>query len=348
MKDLRRLGLHGVLLVVAAVVAFVKAQPDEGPGPLEPGEVELWGGSHKDLARVTYETKRQVVMLERKEDDSGLWYLGKVEPVDQPEEPEEDAGAGGAASPHKPPKPPKPRPVEPSSFASVSVAEKIAKALAPLRAQRAIGEIPADKEKTYGLDEPEGTLTIEVGDKKHVLVVGAPTPGAGSRYVRDANTKLVYVIDAQPIRDIDGGAARLSERSVHAWKFTDVARASISADGQSRMLEKSGTEGREFWADPQTPDVNDETSNNWLRKVQNLRPVQFLEAMPEGASRVVRIEYGKKGDALGFLELHRYKGEGDKDEFAITTEYLRMPATVAQTLGEQVADDLGSLFPAKE
>ena len=177
MKEVRRLSIHVLLLLVAAVAAFVKGEAtEENAGPLKPGEVELWNGSFKDVTRITYETDRQVVTLERKEDDKGLWYLGKVEPVDVKEEPEvadagADAGVDGGVPPH-----PKPKPVEPSTFAAVSVAEKIFKALAPLRAARAVGEVSGERDKTFGLDKPEGTLTVELGDKKHVLVVGAPTP----------------------------------------------------------------------------------------------------------------------------------------------------------------------------
>ena len=345
MREMKRLAVHALLLIAAAVAAFAYAGPKEGPGPLKPGEVELWSGSHKDVTRITYETSRQMVMLERKEDDTGLWYLGKVEPVDAKEEPEPEAADAGADG--GPPSPHKPKPVEPATFAAVSVAEKIVKALAPLRAARAIGEVDGEREKVFGLDKPEGTLTVEVGSKKHVLIIGGNTPGAGSRYVRDADTKLVYVIDAQPVRDLDGGSARLSERSMHGWKFAEIERATVIGGDKSRIFVKGGAEGKQFWAASETPDTNDETVNNWLRKVENLRPVKFVEALPENAERVLRVDYGTKGDTLGYLELYRYQDEEGKDEFAIKTEYLRMPSTVAKTLGEQVIDDLPSLFPVQ-
>ena len=54
MKELRRLTLHIVLLLVAATAAFVKSRPeDEADRPLEPGEVELWSGSAEQVARVS-------------------------------------------------------------------------------------------------------------------------------------------------------------------------------------------------------------------------------------------------------------------------------------------------------
>jgi hypothetical protein len=334
-KELRRLTLHIVLLIVAATAAFVKSRPeDEADRPLEPGEVELWGGSAEDLARVSYENERKVVRLEKKKDDHGVWYEGHVEPAAEPEAEDPDAG------PHAR------RPVEPESFVSVSVADKLIKGLAPMRAKRAIGEVGDDRAEAFGLDDPEGTLAVEVGQKRHELIIGAAAPGTGDRYVRYKKDNLVYVIDASIIRDLQGGAGRLSERQQHEFKIADVQRASIIAADDSRDVIRSGTEGRRFWADPETPDVNAETVGNWLTKVQRLRPIKFVDALPEGASRVVRVEYRDTKERIGFLELHKHSGE--KDEYFVVTEQLRLPATVAKTVGEQVQDDLGSVLSGAE
>jgi len=331
MKELRRLAIHIVLLVVAATAAFVESRPqDEADRPLEPGEVELWGGSPEQVARVSFSGKRKVVTLERQKDEAGAWYKGHVEPPAEPAEEDPDAGAKAVSH------------VEPESFVSVSVADKLVAGLAPMRAKRAIGEVGADRAEAFGLDDPEGTLAIEIGDKRHELIIGAAAPGTGDRYVRYKKDNLVYVIDASIVRDLEGGSGRLSERQQHEFKTADVERASIIADGDSRDVIRSGTEGRHFWADPASPDVNAETVGNWLTKVDRLRPIKFADALPEGASRVVRVEYRDSKDQLGFLEL--YKHTGDKDEYFVLTEQLRLPATVAKTVGEQVQDDLGSVL----
>lgn len=341
MKEFKRLGIHVILLLVAAVAAFVNAQPDEGGSePLKPGEVDIWVGSYEDVSRVTFDSKTKIVTLEHKKDQRGSWYLGKVEPSEKQEEPEVKPDAG----PHSRP----PKKVEPATFASIKVGEKIAKAVAPLRAKRAIGEIAPEREKVFGLDRPKGTLTVEIGDKKHVLIIGGPTPGSGSRYVRHSASKLVYVVDAEAIRDIEGGASRLSERSTHEWKFSEVEKATVLAGDKRRNLVRGGTEGRRFWADESSQETNDETANNWLRKVQNLRPVKYLEALPEGADKIVRVEYGGGRDTLGWLDLYRYRGKDDKDEYLLSSEHVRLYGTVAKTLGEQVRDDMQSLFPAEE
>ena len=335
MKELRRLTLHIVLLLVAATAAFVKSRPeDEADRPLEPGEVELWSGTAEQVARVSFSGKRKIVTLERQKDDSGAWFKGRVEPPAEPaEEEDDDPDAGAKKAPSR---------VEPESFVSVSVAEKLVKGLAPMRAKRAIGEVGEDREEAFGLDKPDGTLAIEIGDKRHKLVVGAAAPGTGDRYVRYKKDNLVYVIDASIIRDLEGGSGRLSERQQHEFKTADVQRASVIADGGSRDVIRSGTEGRRFWADPEKPDVNAETAGNWLSKVDRLRPIKFADALPEGATRVVRVEYRDTKEQLGFVEL--YKHSGDKDEYVVLTEQLRLPATVAKTVGEQVQDDLGSVL----
>ncbi|MBW2459182.1 MAG: DUF4340 domain-containing protein [Deltaproteobacteria bacterium] len=335
MKEIRRLWLHLALLLTAAVVAYVYARPsDEADRPLEPGEVELWGGSPKDITRITYEAKRQTVTLEQATDDHGSWFRGKVEPVEEkPEEPKVDGG-----------RPPRKRPpVEPATFVSVKAMERIGALLAPMRAKRAIGEVAAEREKAFGLDEPAGTLHVEIGSKKHSLVIGKKTPGATSRYVRDLQTQNVYLIVADAVKDLEGGAARLSERSLHSWKQSEVEKVSIIDGKEVKDVIRSGTAGRRFYAEPATPDVNFEMAGNWLSKVGRLRPIKFVESLPEGTIKVVRVEYRTKDDTLGFVEVHRHDTDA-KDQFYVTSEHLRLHATVAKSMAEQVVGDLPSVF----
>jgi hypothetical protein len=344
MKELKRLVLHIVLLVVAVGFAWAQAQPDaEGPAAPKPGEVDVWGGSPADITSIRLENDRMVVVLEGKKDDRGQWFTGHVTPVDKHDEHEEPEPDAGAKKPHghghgtsK---------VTEARFVSVSVAEKLAEKLAPLRAKRAIGEVSGEREKAFGLHEPKATLEVSLSGKSHKLAVGGPTPGSGQRYVRDEATRQVYVIDASIVRDLEGGSSRLSERNLHGWKKHESEKAEVIAGEKSRSLVRSGTEGRRFWADAAAPDANDETAANWLAKVDRLRPVSYVEKLPEGAEKVVRIDYVGKSGKLGFIELHRAAGDGDKADYFVTSEQLRMQAKVAASLGEQVAEDLASLLP---
>jgi len=335
MNELRRLAIHLVLLIAAAGFAYTQSLPDDPlDAPLEPGEVDLWGGKPEDVARVEYRDDRQRVVVERKQDDAGAYYTGKVEPAPGTPEPAPTA----SASAHTPP----PRPVQPASFVSVKVAEALAEKLAPLRAKRSIGEVDASRAAEFGLDDPEGTLIIDVAGVKHTFTLGSVTPGATNRYARYDKDNRVYVIDASVIRDLQGGAGRLAERQQHAWKTAEVTGVTVASGEDQRKLIRSGPEGRRFWADASQPDVNDETAGNWLTKADRLRPITYVDELPSGATKVVRVDYTGDDGKLGFLELHRV--EGDKTQYFITTEHVRQPAEVAKATADQVRDDLASLL----
>jgi hypothetical protein len=235
-------------------------------------------------------------------------------------------------------------PVEPTVFAAVEQAETLVGMLAPLRAKRALGVLGDDRLAAFGLDKPQGTLTVSFGERQRELVVGAATPGDADRYARDPSTGQVYVIDNAAVKDFASGDSRLAERKLHGWTPTEVKEAVIVAGDKQRQLVRSGPEGRQFWADVAAPADNAETANNWLQKVDRLRPMKFLEQKPEAASLVVRVEYrGAGGKAIGFLELHRRVVDA-KDEYLLVTERTRLFSTVAASLGEQIADDLGSVL----
>lgn len=340
MKELRRSAIHLALLALAALVAYASSRPkDAADKPLAPGEIELWRGKVEDVTAVSYEDERKKITLEKKSDAAGIWYLGRVEPkaAAEPEQKDGDAKADKA---------PKPTPVEAATFASATTAKKVATDLATFRAKRAIGSIEGERLGEFGLDKPEGTLRVTVAGTEHVLVLGANAPGTGDRYVQDQATKAVYVVDATPSRDVAAGAVRLREANQHEWKFTDVDATSLTVGGAARSIVRGGTEGRRFWADAATPDVNDETVGNWLTKVERLRPTSHLEKMPEGAERVLRVEYRGNKKELGFFELWH---TGDKDApFAVVTEQLRLPAPVGKAQAEQLVDDLGSVVPSAD
>ena len=347
MKEVKKLSVHIVLLLVAATAAFLQTRPDDdAPAAIKPGEVELWGGTPKDIKLIRYKNKKLIVMLEGKSDAAGQWFLGHVEPNPDASGDEEQVDEE-PKNPHNPhAKKSKPAKVEPATFAAVTTAEKLAKKLAPFRAKRAIGEIDKEREEVYGLHEPEGWLTVEVLGKKHELTIGGPAPGTGDRYARDDVSGIVYVIDATIVRELQSGSGRLKERKLHGWKAADVQRAEIISTIGTRTAVRSGTKGRRFWADPSAPDTNDETVKNWLAKVDRLSASKYIDKRPDGAERIMRIEYHGEGKRLGHVELHRLKGEGDeKDTYIVTSEQLRLYAEVARQLAEQVADDMPSVFP---
>jgi hypothetical protein len=161
------------------------------------------------------------------------------------------------------------------------------------------------------------------------------------RYKKD---NLVYVIDAAVVRNMQGGAPLLAERQQHSFKMADVDGAVVQGGEISRSLVRGGSAGRRFWAAADSPEVNDETAGNWLGKLDNLRPLPngFVDKLPDGAQRVVRVDYKKGAEAIGFTELHLSRA-GD-DTYYLVTETLRMPATVSKAVAAQVRDDLAVML----
>ncbi len=339
MKELSRLAIHIVLIVVAAGLAIWKSQPEDASArDLEPGEVKIWAGAPKDVSKITFAGTRKTVTLEAKTDASGIWYRGSEEAAATPP-PEEPKDAGH--NPHAP----KPAAVEPGMFVSVTVAEKLVAKLAPLIAKRRIGEVAEDKLKDYGLDEPKGTLTVVIGGKTQELIIGGQTPNRGQTYVRWTADQFVYVIDASIARDLESGKGRLSERQQHSWKMAEAEKTVVTAGEYRYEVQRSGTAGRRFWAKASALDAPDETIQNWLKKAERLRPLKFVESIPEGAEKIFRVEYWDNKKSLGFVELQTHRPEGEKRAWYITTENLRMPATVTASVADNVRDALDSLFP---
>jgi hypothetical protein len=334
-KELKRTWIHLALLFVAAVLAYVESRPkDAADKPLAPGELEVWKGKPEDVSRIAFEDDKKRVILEKQSDKVGLWYLGKVEPLEGAK-----VEADGA-NPHK-------TVVEAATFASASVAKELVKSLSTLRAKRSFGPIGDERMKEFGFDKPEGTLRVTVSGKERALLVGASTAGSSTRYVRDLESKAVYVIDGSPVSDLKAGTARLAERNQHEWKWNEPDSITVAAGGKSKRVVRSGTEGRRFWADANASDQNDETSGNWLSKLERLRPTTFLASLPEGATRVVRVEYRTGSDDKGFFELHHRSGEKE-NPFVIVTENLRLPAIVTRQSVGQLVDDLATLLPGAE
>ncbi len=350
MKQLKRLAVHIVLLLIAAGWAFVESDPSKDDAkPLEPGEVQLWKGKPEQVSLVRYVAKRKIVTLEQKKDAEGAYFLGKIEPVVEAKA-DEAAEEKPKADDKKPKGHPvsKPKPVEPVTFVSVRNGKKIIDKLASLRAKLSVGEVSPEREEEFGLDKPEGTLTVTVAGKSHELVVGKATPGSGNRYVRDSATKRVFVIEASFVRDLGGGATRLRESAMHGWKTTDVASATIKAGDQQRVIVRAGTEGRRFWADPSDKDRNDETAGNWLSKLDRLRPNGYLEALPDGAKQVLRVDYSSEKNAIGFVEIFKQSADPAdakaKDVYFAKSEQTRLYVKVGKTFAEQVADDVVSVL----
>jgi hypothetical protein len=332
-KPPRGFYVHAVLLAASVAAAVGVWTRDKAPKALATGDVTVWSGKPSDLSRVHYESKTKTVDLDAKKDDAGRYFVGLVKLTKKDPPPDADAGA-----------PATPKSNEPVTLVSVGEAQKLAELVAPLKALRALGKIASDREAEFGLSEPDGTLTLQIGGTEHKLVIGASTPGGADRYVRDGQSGEVFAIKGDVVRPLESAESRMVERDLHEWKDADVGSAKVTAGSKSRDMIRGGTEGKRFWADTSAPDTNDETLGNWVSKLDRLRPLEFAAGPPQGKETVLRVDYlGPNKKALGYLELAKAPGEGGKSNYFIASERTRLFAKVTQSVGEQVEQDLATL-----
>lgn len=360
MSALRGLAVHAGLLVVAAVLAVLVWTKAEKPAAVERAEVEVWQGSPSSLQSVEFEGEKRKVQIQTREDKLGRYYVVDVDKTIETHraEPPTDAGAGDAGT--------KPAPAvetrhEKQRFISVDSAEKLAKSLAPFRALRALGKVPAAQAADFGLDKPDGTLRVKIGGKEHTLVFGGSTPGGGDRYAKVEETGEVYAVPGDVVRDLQYAESRLMERDLHAFKPDEVTRVRIMKGQSVRELVRV-PDKRDQWADTATPTKQDETAGNWISKLERLRVISFDESPtppPGPESLVVRVTYNAGSRQLGYLELYKLPGDPAKEEldpaaakspakpqarYLAKTPYDRWYVEVLRSNAEQVEQDLSSVL----
>ncbi len=332
----RGLLIHVGLFVLASASAAHMWTRDEKPNAAAQTEATLWSGRAADVQRIVFEGKNKKVTLEAKKDDVGAYYLGSLDRTEAAPTP---PPAGSVVAPEKPP-----AKSGKTEFVGVGGAQKIVDAMAPLKAIRALGKIPEDRISEFGLAEPEGTLLVTVGGAERKLVIGGTTQGGGDRYVKDPGSGETYVIDGDAIRALDTAESRLIERDLHEWKETEVTTADVKAGDKTRQIIRGGTEGKaSFWAEPGAPEKADETLGNWMDKLKQLRPTEYVMTTPSDKKDVVRINYAAGSRKLGFVELAQLAStdSAGKPEYAVRTERTRMFAKVPASKAEEIERDLG-------
>jgi hypothetical protein len=332
--------IHAALFVVGAASAFsIWSRDEAAQGSKDEQTFEVWAGSPDSLSRLSFEAKNRKVILDRKEDALGGYYVGVVDKEDAPR-------TDPHASPHAPPKPEPATPGKKSTvrFVSVKSSKELAEKLAPLKALRKIGKIENNRAAEFGFDEPQGTLKLKLAGKDHTLVIGGATPGSREHYAKEQETGLVYAITSDITQMLLAAESRLVERELHGFEETEVARVKISRGGKSREI-VTMEDKKDGWADAASPTKVDETARNWMTKVSRLRVMEYVEK-PEPAPRpenlVVRLDYFDKKKSLGFLELYSLPGE--KKNYVARSEYGRWYVTILASAGEQVDQDVASVL----
>lgn len=329
--------VHGILLVIAIIVAFQTWTRDGSTRANErAGEVSLWDENVESIASVTYENPSRTFVLERRvensepglTDDPYLWGIATPKAVAT------DSGATGT------------RPNR-EEFPVGDVGDVLLQRIASLRALRDLGQLDDDAKREYELTEPERSMTVDFGDVERRIELGGTVFGGPHRYALDPATGQGYVISNEMLVGLEGGPATLQSRELHRYDDAQVTSVNVrTPTGERRMMRE--TDGPfPVWSDPDTPGDGDQTFANFMERVQQLSMITYdVGLSADTLQLVVRIDFAGEGDVpIGFLEMFRAApDEQGVVEFHVRTEATRVLARANRSVAERVDQDLAAVL----
>ena len=311
----RQVVAQGGLALGALVLAYVTWQRSPELAPDEVFVVDIGKG---DLVSVRFDDQEKSTWVElgRSSDEAGAFISVRLGPQEQPA-PGKPPKAGAKADTNteaktEPPKTPE-RLVRGSD-----AAEKLFAILAPLRANRGLGILSAEKLKDLGLEGAKKRITLVLRQgKRSFAIVSAPT-GGSDPYLRDEQSGQVYLVARSLLSDFQTAASLLVERHAHSFRLEEADRIAVSQGATRReFLVSRGEQGVRL-APASSPDKPDSAFKTWHDRVFTLWPVEVLgkdEVPAQGAPQVeLRVEYSLRGRRLGFIEI------GKAADFVTTSE----------------------------
>lgn len=169
----------------------------------------------------------------------------------------------------------------PEAAATVSVradSELIERALDrldPLRAERVLtGVAPAD----YGLDPPQGRLTVTAASETVTLRFGEATAIGHARYAQREDRPDVYVIDGALYDELNQPAESFRARDLFGVDLRRATRVAISSEQASYALRREPSGWR--LEEPVNDATNSNTVSVALNKLQEVRAERFINDRP--------------------------------------------------------------------
>jgi hypothetical protein len=202
----------------------------------------------------------------------------------------------------------------PAELLGNDLAERVVDRFAPLLAERDLGVLDAKKLEELGLAATKQHLSVEARGAQVRFSVSTAF-GLGQPYLRDERSGQVYVLNGTLLSDLEA-PARLVDRRLHAFEPDEFDRVTVKAGEHTRTLVAIPQPATYLpkLASPRTPTTPDVFAKNWHDELWRLTPTEVLgrdELPPSGTPSVlVRVDYERRGAAVGFLELGKSGSDG--------------------------------------
>jgi hypothetical protein len=354
---------HGLLLLVALGVLFWD-WTRETPPSVE--RVAIWELKRSELTSLQLQMPGATVDLELRRETSSAgaspWF--RVRRAAMPNLAGSPLGEAARASDSPPPASEASASMGTKEFLGSARVDDLLDELAHLTAERELGPLDSEALESLGLGRPLGHLTVRTAKGEHRLEIGERAVESRLRYVRLADTAVVYVVPDRLIADLEQAEHRLLNRELLGFRERDVEAVVVRAGETVRryLQQKRDQPGRAFWAGAETPDREDERVSTWLEKLFQIRVERYLakdenplaeerkggaliaDEAPAQATLVLRVELDAGSNGRDQLELTRLGEEGAQAVYVARTEYTHSDVVVEPFYAGELTKDLADLF----
>lgn len=351
----RTVVIYSSLLAVALVAAYLSwtHEPDERRA----AGVVLLDIELDDIQTVSYSTGEDFeITLNPRKDDYGEYVWVAAERTEEPrssaqtsphhghDHDESEGVANGESTPEDDEAEPPAQPVvTKTEFKAGTSLDRTMDTLAPFIALREIEESDADLER-FGLDEPKASLSIKTRNEERTYDVGAEGYGHRNVYVRDRDSKKIYLVDGQALRALETGDSRLPERRLVAANPPDIDAVSVRSGGQQVRFEHRNRVDRQkaFWA-REGASERDRSAAAWIGKLLRMRTLGYVpldfdpDSLDERLAVDVEMADGRRSRVVIF---EGYDEEGREQWYGrsnLTRGIVKLPMALASDLSTDVA-----------
>ena len=356
---------HGLLLLVALGVLFWD-WTRETPPSVE--QVAIWVLRRSELSSLQLQMPGTTVDLELRKEASSAgaypWFRVQRDATlnlagSSPGDAERESDSAQA-----PPTSEASASMEAKEFLGSARVGDLLDELAHLTAERELGPLDSEALERLGLGRPLGHLIVRTAKGEHRLEIGERAVESRLRYVRLADSGVVYVMPDRLIADLEQAERRLLNRELFGFRERDVETVVVRAGEAVRRYVQQNRDqpGRAFWAAAETSDREDARVSTWLAKIFQIQVERYLaegedplaeehkggalvEAeTPAQATLVLRVELDAIAHGRDWLELTRLGEEGAQAVYLARTEHTHSDVVVEPFYAGEVTKDLADLF----
>lgn len=318
--------LNGALAVAGLVAAYATWQRPKDA--VSSDNVVVLEASKGSLTKVRFEDGSRSIELSRPEGEKSIWLRQETFANALTRLPSQwnvlpdggqasgnSADGGMTADAGAVPLDIKQEPPPPRVTRGNERAETLMARFTPFEAIRALGKLPAEKERELGLENTTRKLTVTVSGQPHVFLVSNPMPGMIGTYLKAEKDGAIFLLTGSLLSELEPSSQALVDRRLHTFRgpeFDEFVVAS-GADKKAYLQKDAEIPQTMKVMAKETPDKADDLVRNWHDKVWNRLIVTEVlgkdEVPKSGAPKVeLRVDYLGRGTQKGFIELGKGPG----------------------------------------